>query len=114
MGESILFATGCAELTRPGRDLLLRLAPALAATRGAIVVEGHTDSTAVTGGRYPSNWELSGARASGVVRRLIELGVEPQRLSAVGHADTRPMAPGTDPVSLARNRRVTLSIQAEE
>ena len=113
VGESILFATGRAELTQPGRDLLLRLAPVLAATRGGIVVEGHTDSTPVTGGRYPSNWELSGARASGVVRRLIELGVEPQRLSALGYADTRPLAFGTDPVSLARNRRVTLSLQAE-
>ncbi|NYZ12773.1 OmpA family protein [Azospirillum sp. RWY-5-1] len=114
VGESILFATGRAELTQPGRDLLLRLAPALAAARGGIVVEGHTDVTAVTGGRYPSNWELSGARASGVVRRLIELGIEPQRLSAVGYADTRPLAPGSDPLSLARNRRVTLSIQTEE
>lgn len=114
VGESILFAPGHAELTPPGRDLLRRLVPALAAARGEIVVEGHTDSTPVTGGRFPSNWELSGARASGVVRRLVELGVPAQRLSAVGYADTRPIAPGTDPASLARNRRVAITLRAEE
>lgn len=113
MTDAILFATGQVELTPPGRDLLRRLAPVLAATRGDIVVEGHTDSTPVTGGRFATNWELSAARAASVVRRLIDLGIPAQRLSAVGYADTRPLAPGTDPASLARNRRVTITIQAD-
>jgi len=114
IGDTILFAPGQVELTPPGHGVLRRLAPMLAAARGDIVVEGHTDATPVARGRFPSNWELSAARASSVVRRLIELGVPERRLSAVGYADTRPLAAGSDPVALARNRRVAITIQADE
>lgn len=114
IGDTILFAPGQVELTPPGHGVLRRLAPVLAAARGDIVVEGHTDATPVARGRFPSNWELSTARASSVVRRLIELGVPERRLSAVGYADTRPLAAGSDPVTLARNRRVAITIQADE
>ncbi|CBS90345.1 OmpA/MotB family protein [Azospirillum lipoferum] len=113
IGEGILFAPGQAELTPGGDGLLRRLAPTLAATRGDIVVEGHSDSTPIGNRRFPSNWELSGGRAASVVRRLIELGLAPDRLSAVGFADTRPLSTGTDPVSMARNRRVAITIQAD-
>lgn len=113
IGEGILFAPGQAELTPGGDGLLRRLAPTLAATRGEIVVEGHSDSTPIGNRRFPSNWELSGGRAASVVRRLIELGLPPDRLSAVGFADTRPLSIGTDPASMARNRRVAISIQAD-
>lgn len=113
IGEGILFAPGQAELTPGGDGLLRRLAPTLAATRGDIVVEGHSDSTPIGNRRFPSNWELSGGRAASVVRRLIELGLAPDRLSAVGFADSRPLSTGTDPVSMARNRRVAITIQAD-
>ncbi|CAO3454858.1 OmpA/MotB family protein [Azospirillum largimobile] len=113
IGEGILFAPGHAELTPGGDGLLRRLAPTLAATRGDIVVEGHSDSTPIGNRRFPSNWELSGGRAASVVRRLIELGLPPDRLSAVGFADTRPLTTGADPVSMARNRRVAITIQAD-
>ncbi len=113
IGEGILFAPGRAELTPGGDGLLRRLAPTLAATRGDIVVEGHSDSTPIGNRRFPSNWELSGGRAASVVRQLIELGVSPDRLSAVGFADTRPLFTGTDPASMARNRRVAITIQAD-
>lgn len=113
IGEGILFAPGQADLTPGGDGLLRRLAPMLAATRGDIVVEGHSDSTPIGNRRFPSNWELSGGRAASVVRRLIELGLQPGRLSAVGFADTRPLSTGTDPLSMARNRRVAITIQAD-
>jgi chemotaxis protein MotB len=113
IGEGILFAPGQAELTPGGDGLLRRLAPTLAATRGDIVVEGHSDTTPIGNRRFPSNWELSGGRAASVVRRLIELGVPPDRLSAVGFADTRPLSTGTDPISMARNRCVAITIQAD-
>ncbi len=113
IGEGILFAPGQAELTPGGDGLLRRLAPTLAATRGDIVVEGHTDPTPIGNRRFPSNWELSGGRAASVVRRLIELGVAPDRLSAVGFADTRPLSTGSDPASMTRNRRVAITIQAD-
>ncbi|WP_448191290.1 OmpA/MotB family protein [Azospirillum sp. sgz301742] len=114
IGDAILFAAGQVELSAPGRSLLRRLLPVLLAAPGDIVVEGHTDATPVTGGRFPSNWELSAARASSVVRTLTDLGVPARRLSAVGYADTRPVAAGHDPVSNARNRRVAISLQADE
>ncbi len=110
IGDAILFPIGQADLTREGRALLVYLAPLLRAAPGDLVVEGHTDSVPITSGRFPSNWELSAARAAAVVRLLVEQQIPPNRLSAVGYADTRPIAPGTDPVSLARNRRVTLSL----
>lgn len=113
IGEGILFAPGQAELTQGGDGLLRRLAPTLAATRGDVVVEGHSDSTPISSRRFPSNWELSGGRAASVVRRLIELGLRPDRLSAVGFADTRPLSGGSDPASLARNRRVAITLQAD-
>lgn len=113
IGDGILFAPGQADLTPGGDGLLRRLAPTLAATRGEVVVEGHSDSTPISNRRYPSNWELSGSRAASVVRRLIELGLPPDRLSAVGFADTRPLTTGGDPASLARNRRVAITIQAD-
>jgi len=114
IGDAILFAPGQVELSTPGRGVLRRLLPVLLAAPGEIVVEGHTDAVPTTGGRFPSNWEVSTARASSVVRALVELGVPARRLSAVGYADTRPIAVGTDPVSNARNRRVAISLQANE
>lgn len=113
IGEGILFAPGQADLTPGGDGLLRRLAPTLAATRGEVVVEGHSDSTPIGNRRFPSNWELSGGRAASVVRRLIDLGLPPDRLSAVGFADTRPLSTGADPASMARNRRVAITIQAD-
>jgi len=113
LGDAILFAAGQAELSRDGRAVLARLVPVLAATPGDIVVEGHTDSTPIASGRFPSNWELSAARAAAVVRALSELGLPPARLSAAGYADTRPLTPERDAASRARNRRVAITIQAE-
>lgn len=113
IGDGILFAPGQADLTTGGDGLLRRLAPTLAATRGEVVVEGHSDSTPIGNRRFPSNWELSGGRAASVVRRLIELGLPADRLSAVGYADTRPLSAGSDPASLARNRRVAITIRAD-
>ncbi|PWC45691.1 OmpA family protein [Azospirillum sp. TSO22-1] len=114
IGDAILFAPGQVELSTPGRGVLRRLLPVLLAAPGEIVVEGHTDAVPTTGGRFASNWEVSTARASSVVRALVELGVPARRLSAVGYADTRPIAVGTDPASNARNRRVAISLQASE
>ncbi|WP_245986579.1 OmpA/MotB family protein [Azospirillum thermophilum] len=114
IGDAILFASGQAELSREGRWLLARLAPLIVATPGDLLVEGHTDSVPIATARFPSNWELSAARAASVVRLLVEAGLPAGRIAAIGYADTRPVSPGSDPASRARNRRVTLSIQAEE
>lgn len=109
--EGILFTSGSAELRSDGRALLASLMPVLEATEGQITVEGHTDNVPISTPIFPSNWELSAARASGVVRQLIALGLAPERLQAVGFADTRPVAGNDTPEGRAENRRVSLVIQ---
>ena len=78
----------------------------------AIEVDGHTDDVPINTPKYPSNWELSSARASSVVRLFIENGVAGQRLRAVGFADNEPIAPNDTPEDRAKNRRVTVTILA--
>jgi chemotaxis protein MotB len=112
IGAAVLFSAGQAELSAEGKRMLARLVPALATIPGDIMVEGHTDVTPLSGGgRFPSNWELSAARAATVARTLIAGGLPSHRFAAVGYADTRPLTVKTDAESLARNRRVTLSLR---
>lgn len=106
--DRILFASGHADLGEAGEAVLARLAPTLAKLPGIITVEGHTDSVAIATSRYPSNWELSAARAAAVVRFLIDHGVAPYHLRAVGYADTQPR----DIVDKAANRRVAIQISS--
>jgi chemotaxis protein MotB len=78
----------------------------------SIRVEGHTCDLPIQSGQYPSNWELSTARAAAVVRYLIEdAGISPDRLSASGYADSKPLAPNTCESNRAINRRVDIIIQ---
>lgn len=108
--ENILFESGQAELRPAGRAVLDQLLPLLRAEGRDITVEGHTDNVPISTERFPSNWELSAARAAIVVRHLIGAGFPPERLSAVGHADTRPLTDNTTAEGRARNRRVALII----
>lgn len=106
--DRILFPSGRAEIGLRGREVLRILAPVLREADVRITVEGHTDDRPIATARFPSNWELSAARAAAVARLLAELGIDPDRLRAVGYADTRPRFPNEDPRQRARNRRVTL------
>ncbi|WP_136066769.1 OmpA/MotB family protein [Modicisalibacter radicis] len=108
--DHLLFASGQATLTEAGRQVLRGILPLLESTAGAISVEGHTDDVPIHTPRYPSNWELSSARASAVLRFLDSQGVAIQRLRAVGYAATRPLADNHDPSGRATNRRVELVI----
>lgn len=110
--SEILFDSGQAALAGTGDELIERLATVLrSAPAHRVVVEGHTDNVPIRSERYPSNWELSTGRAATVARRLIERGIDPSRLSATGHADTRPLASNGDAQGRARNRRVELLIE---
>ncbi|MFZ5579287.1 MAG: OmpA/MotB family protein [Pseudomonadota bacterium] len=106
--DSILFAAGTANLSEAGLPLLDRIAEALKGNDYGISIEGHTDSIPIRNVRYPSNWELSSARAAIVLRYFIARGVAPERMRAIGYADTRPVVPNDTPESRARNRRVAL------
>ncbi|MDE1149357.1 MAG: OmpA family protein [Azospirillaceae bacterium] len=113
--DRVLFASARADLGDEGQKLLSRLVPMLQSLKGMVTVEGHTDSNAINTARFPSNWELSAARAAAVVRMLINDGVPANRLRAVGYADTRPHDAGSDPAApdhdRAADRRVTLIVE---
>ncbi len=113
IGDSILFDPASAELKHNGAGVLDRLAQWLRAQPGAIAVEGHTDDRPMDNGRYRSNWELSAARAGTVARGLIERGIPPDRLQAVGLADTHPRVDNATPAGRSKNRRVALVVFIE-
>ncbi|MPW23279.1 OmpA family protein [Paraburkholderia sp. CNPSo 3157] len=108
----VLFNSGDARLLPQSSDVLDEIATVLRKqTENNVLVEGHTDSVPISNVRYASNWELSSARAGAVVRLLVDRGVEPRRLAAVGRADNFPLVVGDDPVARSMNRRVTILVQ---
>lgn len=104
-GETV-FDSGSAELKSQALPLLERIAAIAAENGGTIEVEGHTDDVPIANDRYPSNWELSGARAGNVVRQLAAMGIPATRLRAVGYADSRPLGSNATEQGRAANRRV--------
>lgn len=108
--DNILFASGDAALSNAGKALLARLAQRLKAGNYPIAVQGHTDNRPIHTRQFPSNWELSAARAAAVVQALISDGIQPNRLSAIGLADTQPVAPNDTASGRAENRRVDLEL----
>lgn len=109
--DRLLFGSGQSDIQDAGQSVIRRLASLLRGMPGTISVEGHTDSVPINTERFPSNWELSAARAAAVVRALTESGLPPQRLRAIGYGDSRPIARGNDEASRAQNRRVTLVVE---
>ncbi len=109
--ERILFASGSATLQPAAIDLLRTLSPSLVSLPGSITVEGHSDDLAISTIRFPSNWELSAARAAAVVRALAGMGISPARLGALGLADSRPVT--GDPARRAENRRVEIVVDTD-
>ncbi|WP_345794778.1 flagellar motor protein MotD [Thauera sp. JM12B12] len=112
INASLLFAPGDSALGQEAVDALRAVAQVLAPAPFPITVEGHTDNIPINTFRFPSNWELSAVRASTVARLFIDNGVSPDRLTAAGYADQRPVAGNEDEVGRARNRRVTVLIES--
>lgn len=108
IADHLLFDSASAALTPRGKATLAQLTDKLAAFPGSISVEGHSDSRPITTARYPSNWELSSARASAVLRFLTEQGIDATRLRAIGYADTQPLTGNETAAGRASNRRVEL------
>ncbi|GAA3149695.1 flagellar motor protein MotB [Planomonospora alba] len=111
--SSVVFDNNSAELLRDGRKIVDSIAPALRGEKNAVEVDGHTNWLPVRSGPYPSNWELSTARASTVVRRLAAKGIPESRLNAAGYADQRPLYADTDPRSVTLNRRVEVVVLSD-
>jgi chemotaxis protein MotB len=111
ISDRILFTPANAALTASGMAVLEGLAGALKAQPHLLSIEGHTDNCPIETARFPSNWELSTARAAIVARHLVKQGIPAERIRAIGYADTRPRADNQTPEGRSRNRRVSLLLQ---
>ncbi|RII83786.1 OmpA family protein [Neopusillimonas maritima] len=111
INSEILFRSGEAQLSLGGLEVLQRLAHTLKDSPHTVTIEGHTDAIPIRSARFPSNWELSSARAGSVVRYLEANGIASRRLRAVGYADTRPLAQNNTTANRALNRRVELMLE---
>jgi chemotaxis protein MotB len=116
--SEVLFASGQADMTVEGLQAIDQLAAAIVELSRAIPkeidwalqVDGHTDIRPISSPQFPSNWELSTARAISVVRYLVSRGVPPERLVAAGYGEFRPLEQGDTEEILRRNRRIELKL----
>ncbi|MCP4716316.1 MAG: OmpA family protein [Deltaproteobacteria bacterium] len=109
MTGSILFTPGEVVPRKEAYPVLKKIAAIIKETKLTAFVEGHTDSRPIRSKRYPSNWELSVARASNMVKVLIEqFDAPPEKLAAAGYGDTVPVVPNTSPGNRTLNRRIEI------
>ena len=110
--DTVLFRTGEAVLRPEARPFIQAISEVLIDLNRHVRVEGHTDNVPIRTVQFPSNWELSAMRAVTVVRTLSEqYGLQGDHLTAVGHADSRPLADNLTPEHRAKNRRVEIVVQ---
>jgi len=111
LGEGGFFDSGSDQIKPEGRALLDTIATSLVSVGNQIRIEGHTDNVPIKNSKFPSNWELSTARATAIVSYLIaQFGFRPELLSAAGYAEYRPAAPNDTEDGKARNRRVDVVV----
>jgi chemotaxis protein MotB len=111
VADAVLFDAEEAVLRPEGSKILAAAAPTLQDLPNVLRVEGHANHLPVTrGGKWPSNWELSGWRASTVLRYLAREGVPEDRMSAAGYSSTKPLVPISDPAAITVNRRVDVVV----
>jgi chemotaxis protein MotB len=110
--DNLLFESGQATLESKATPLLTRVSKLLLSMHidNPIDIEGNTDNVPISGGAFPSNWELSTGRATAVLEFLIHHGVSPAHLAAVGFADQNPVAPNSTAAGRALNRRVDIVV----
>jgi chemotaxis protein MotB len=113
INSDILFGTGSATLGEDARGTLSKLAEVLTDAPNGIRVEGHTDNIPIATAMFPSNWELSAARAASVVHLFADQGLEPGRLAMVGYGEFRPRDVNDSSEGRNRNRRVMVIILAD-
>jgi chemotaxis protein MotB len=108
--NNILFASGSAVINEQARETLGKIATILHDIPNRLRVEGFTDDVPISTPIYPSNWELSAARAASVVHLLMQYGVRPERMAAIGYGKYQPIDDNTTEQGRMRNRRVVLVI----
>ena len=109
-GKPVMFDSGSAQIRPEFTPILEKIAEELMKIPNDIRIEGHTDNRPIHTPMFPSNWELSAARATSVLRFLVKKGIDPSRLSAVGYGEFRPVASNDTPEGRAKNRRVEILI----
>jgi chemotaxis protein MotB len=110
MKSQMLFDSGSARLAASAFGVLESVGAILAPVANGVRVEGHTDNVPISTLQFPSNWELSAARAASVVHFLMRLGIAPSRLAAIGYGEHRPVADNARDEGRQRNRRVTIVV----
>jgi chemotaxis protein MotB len=108
--DSILFASGGVETSPQAQTIFTEIAGIVKNYENPIQVEGFTDNVPIRNGRYPTNWELSSARATEIVKFLASQGVAPERLAAVGYGEFQPLVSNDTEMGRAQNRRVAVMI----
>ncbi len=108
--DTALFDSGKAEIKSDAVEAIDNLAGVLTKIRKDIQIEGHTDDIPINSPLYPSNWELSSSRATSIVRRFVNMGMEPSRLTAIGYSEFRPIAANDTPEGRSKNRRVDIVV----
>jgi len=112
--SSLLFNSGNAVLSVAAAEVLSELTSVIKATSNPLYVSGYTDNVPISSNRYPTNWELSTARAASVVRLFAQSGINPARMGAIGYGEYRPVAANDSPENRQRNRRVVIRIMTGE
>jgi chemotaxis protein MotB len=114
MVDELLFDSGEAELKPAGKAVIEKVGQALAKAEGRrIEVQGHTDNVPIQGAlakRFPTNWELSAARAVNVARTLQQSGIDPKRLAATAHSEYEPRVPNDTDEGRRKNRRIEITL----
>ncbi len=113
--EAGFFDPGQARIKTSGYDLINTIAEAMTQYNNPLRLEGHTDSTPISTAQFPSNWELSAARATNGLQYLIKyFDIDPNKISATGYGEFRPVADNATPDGRAKNRRVDLVMLSDE
>lgn len=111
---SVLYSSGSASLANEARDILNKVADILKNKPNPVHVEGYTDNVPIETRQFPSNWELSAARAASVVRYFEQLNINPDRMAAVGYGEHHPVADNDTAEGRSKNRRIALVISKSE
>lgn len=112
--SNLLFGSGDATLSTEASDVLAELIDVIKPTNKPLYVSGYTDNVPISSNRYPTNWELSTARASSVVRLFAQNGINPQRMGAIGYGEFRPVAANDTEEDRQKNRRVVIRVMTGE
>lgn len=114
LDSKFLFDSSSANLKSEANEVLDGVFDSLKDLPNEVCVEGHTDNLPISSSQFPSNWELSVARASAIIRYFESKGMDPRRMKAVGHGEWRPVVKNDSPENRQKNRRVEIFVDLLE